>query len=90
MQGYFKFKINNKFRIAPNAGLQFEQAGVDSDKNFEVGVSGGNILLGTAGIETAFKKIAIGVHIQIPVSQNLAKGIVHANERGMFHIAFLL
>lgn len=89
-QAYYKFRIGNNFSIAPNAGLQYEHAGNDTDNGFTVTVSGGTLLLGTAGIETTCKKIAIGANFQTPFSQNLANGIVKANNRYMVHLAIAL
>lgn len=90
LQGYYKFKINHKAGIAPNAGVQYENAETDTDKGFNVTASGGHIWLGTLGVETAFKKIAVGANFQTPLSQDLANGIVHANERWMIHVSFML
>lgn len=89
-QAYYKFRIKNKITIAPNAGIQYENTKTDLDNGFNVTVSGGNLLLGTAGIETAFKKFAIGANFQTPLSQNLANGIVKANNRLMVHVAIAL
>lgn len=89
-QAYYKFRIKNKLAIAPNAGVQYETAKNDLDNGFKVTVSGGNLLLGTAGIETAFSKLAIGANIQTPFSQSLANGIVKANNRLMLHVAIAL
>jgi hypothetical protein len=89
-QAYYKFRIKNKFTIAPNAGIQYETAKNDFDKGFKTTVSGGNLLLGTAGIETTFGKWAIGANFQRPFSQNLANGIIKAQDRVMTHIAFAL
>ncbi len=86
-QTYYKFRVKNKFTVAPNAGLQYERANKDVDKKFKVAVSGGNILLGTLGIEIAFKKLALGANFQTPFSQHLAHNIVKANNRLMLHIA---
>jgi len=55
-----------------------------------VDVSGGNLLLGTLGIETTFKKLSLGANWQTPLSQNLANGFVKANNRMMVHVSFLL
>jgi hypothetical protein len=90
IQAYYKFRIKDKIGIAPNAGFQYEKAQIDLDRNFDVTVSGGNILLGTLGVETAFKKISIGANFQKPISQELASGIVNAKERIMVHIAIML
>lgn len=87
-QAYYKFRIKNKFMFAPNAGVQYETAASDLDKGFNVTVSGGNLLLGTVGVETSFNKIVAGANFQRPLSQNLANGIVKANDRVMVHVAF--
>jgi len=89
-QAYYKFRIANQLMLAPNAGVQYEQAGTDVDNDVLVTVSGGNLLMGTAGIETAYKKIAIGANFQTPFSQNLANGIVKANNRVMVHLSVAL
>ena len=89
-QAYYKFRIKNKLTLAPNAGVQFEKTKNDLDKGFNVTVSGGNLLMGTAGVELAFGKMAIGANFQTPFSQNLANGIVKANNRVMVHVAIAL
>jgi hypothetical protein len=89
-QGYCKFRIKSKLTIAPNAGVQYERAGKDLDHDFKVTVSGGNLLLGTAGMEVVLGKMAIGANFQTPFYQNLANGIVKANNRIMLHVAFAL
>ncbi|HEX5152441.1 MAG TPA: transporter [Parafilimonas sp.] len=87
---YYKFSIKNKLSIAPNMGVQFETAQQDLDKGLPVEVSGGNLLVGTIGVETSFKSIAIGGNFQTPLSQNLGKGIIKANNRCMVHVSFAL
>lgn len=89
-QLYHKFRIKNKFTIAPNAGVLYETAQKDSDGKYKSDISGGNILLGTAGFEASFKKIVVGGNIQSPFSQSLANGFVKANDRFMLHLSFLL
>lgn len=89
-QVYYKVRVKQKLLIAPSAGMQYETASNDNDKSFNVTVSGGNLLLGTAGVETAFNKLAIGANFQTPLSQNLANGIVKANNRVMLHISIAL
>ncbi|MFT3681223.1 MAG: transporter [Ferruginibacter sp.] len=86
-QAYYKFRIKNKLTVAPNAGMQYEQAATDSDKDFAVTVSGGNLLLGTAGLEALVGKIAAGANYQTPISQQLANGIVRSGNRFMLHMA---
>ncbi len=89
-QAYYKFRIKKKWLLAPNAGVQYETAATDDDKGFNVTVSGGNLLLGTVGVETAFRKLAIGANFQTPLSQNLASGIVKAGNRLMVHVSMAL
>lgn len=89
-QAYYKFNIKNKITLSPNAGLQFEQSKTDRDKGFTVDVSGGKLLTAAAGMEISYKKMAIGGNFQTPLSQDLAKGIVKANNRFMLHIAMAL
>ncbi|NML21965.1 transporter [Pseudoflavitalea sp. G-6-1-2] len=90
MQAYYKFRILNAFTLSPNAGVLYETAEHDKDAGFSTDVSGGNLLLGTAGLEAAFAKFAIGAGFQHPLSQDLAGGFVKANSRAMVHISFLL
>lgn len=89
-QGYYKFRINNKILIAPNAGVLYENSKKDVDNKFAVDISGGNILSSTAGVEIGFKKIAIGGNFQKVLSQNLANGFVKPGNRMMVHISFML
>jgi len=89
-QAYYKIRIKNVVTVAPNAGLQFENAKHDVDSYLSVDISGGRLLLGTLGIESSLKKISIGANWQVPVSQSLAIGIVKANNRMMVHFSFLL
>lgn len=89
-QAYYKVRIKNKLTVAPNAGILYEFAQKDIDNKSEVDISGGRSLLGTAGVELAFKKIAIGGNWQTPFSQNLASGIIKAQNRAMVHISFIL
>jgi len=87
---YYKFLIKNRLSIAPNMGAQFETAQQDRDKGIAVEVSGGNLLVGTVGVETSFKRMAVGANFQTPLYQNLGKGILKANNRCMVHVSFAL
>lgn len=87
-QVYYKYRINKKILLAPNAGVLYENAAKDIDRKFKVDISGGKICFGSLGLETAFKKIAIGANWQTPLSQNLANGFVKANNKAMVHVSF--
>lgn len=89
-QAYYKFNIRNKVTIAPNAGILYEKAKQDIDNKFIVDISGGNLLLGSVGMEVTGKKISAGISWQSPLSQNLAGGFVRANNRAMMHVSFTL
>jgi hypothetical protein len=89
-QPYYKFRTKSGITLAPNAGVQYETGQKDLDHSYTVDISGGNLLLGTVGIETSYKKIALGANWQTPLSQNLANGIIKANNRLMIHVAILL
>lgn len=89
-QLYYKFKIANKFSVVPNAGLLYEKAQQDEDNKTIVDISGGNLTMGTLGLETSYKKVAFGFNWQKPLDQNLANGIIKANDRVMMHLSFLL
>lgn len=89
-QAYYKFRTKSKVMIAPNAGVQYESSQTDRDENIRVTTSGGNLLMGTIGLETAFGKFAVGANFQTPLSQRLASGIVKAEDRLMIHFAVAL
>lgn len=89
-QLYYKFRLKDKFVIAPNAGLQFESAAADRENHFDIPVSGGNIMLGTIGAEFGFRKIVFGANFQPVIVQDLAKGTVHSQQRMMAHVAVTL
>lgn len=89
-QAYYKIRVKNIMTIAPNAGIQYERAQKDVDNKFSVDVSGGNLLLGTVGMEVSFKKMSIGGNFQTPLSQNLGNGFVKANNRFMLHVSLAL
>jgi len=89
-QAYYKFRVKNKVTIAPNAGVMYETAQKDKDNSFIADISGGNLLMGTAGVELSGKKISVGANIQTPFSQSLASGTVKTRNRAMVHVSYVL
>lgn len=89
-QLYYKFRINKNLVLAPNTGIQIESSAKDFERKFKVDASGGNMLCAGFGVETRFKRVAIGANWQTPLSQNLASGFVKANNKGMLHVSFFL
>jgi len=86
-QLYYKFRIRNKVTVSPNAGAMYETAQKDSEGKFAMDVSGGRLLSGSLGFETAFSKMAIGVNWQTPILQDMAGGFVKAQNRVMLHLS---
>ncbi|ATL49965.1 hypothetical protein COR50_19760 [Chitinophaga caeni] len=89
-QAYYKFRVKNKVTIAPNIGALYESAQKDKDDGFTNDISGGNIAMGTAGVEVSFNKFSVGGNFQTPLHQDLAGGFVQAHNRAMVHVSILL
>jgi hypothetical protein len=89
-QLYYKLRLASKWLFAPNTGIQFEHSEMDRDDNLQVAISNGNLLLGTIGFEGGWGKFAFGANWQLPLTQNLANGIVRAGNRAMLHVAISL
>lgn len=89
-QAYYKILVKSKYSLAPNAGIQFENAQRDDDNGIHVDATGGNLLCATLGVETSFNHISIGANYQTPLQQNLGKGIIKANDRLMVHVSVTL
>jgi hypothetical protein len=90
VQAYHKFKVGKNASMAPNAGISIEQSNKDRDGQFLMDVSGGSLTAGSVGIEFSYKKIVAGFNLQEPLRQNLADGLVKANNKAMFHLAIAL
>lgn len=89
-QLYHKFRISDFCSLAPNAGISLEYSKKDKDNKYIMDISGGKIAMGIIGTEISYKKIVAGFNWQQPVTQDLANGLVKANNKAMFHIAFAL
>ncbi|MBP1649872.1 MAG: hypothetical protein H6Q26_29 [Bacteroidetes bacterium] len=87
---YYKFRINNKVSIAPNAGILYETAVKDTEnKKYTIDQSGGYSLMGTIGGEATFGRISAGANFQPVISQHLANLQVKAGNRAMVHVTYL-
>ena len=85
---YHKFRIANKFTVAPNAGVLYETAQKDVESNtYTIDVSGGHALSLVLGAELAFKGVSMGANFQQVASQNLAGGRAKAGNRMMVHVS---
>lgn len=86
---YYKFNVEKKFTVAPNAGVMYEQAQKDLKENAHaVDESGGYSTMATIGAEFTVKQISFGGNFQTPLAQNLAGGRVKAKDRFMLHVSF--
>jgi hypothetical protein len=89
-QLYHKFKLGNDCSIAPNAGISIEHSRKDTDAHLPMDASGGTLTAGSLGVEFSYKKIVAGFNFQQPLRQNLANGLVEADNKAMFHLAIAL
>jgi hypothetical protein len=73
--------------ISPYAGIQYEQVAANKYQEDVIEDTGGQALLGTAGINMQFGKINIGGNMQLPVAQNFSNHQTNAKLRGMVQVA---
>ena len=86
---YYKFNVQNKLRIAPNAGVIYETQPKDVVYNrFDVTQSGGYSTAGIGGIELNIGKISFGGNYQFILSQELASGRAKSGDRVLTHISY--
>lgn len=86
---YYKIKAAKTVTLSPNAGLLYERAEMDTESGYEMDVSGGYTLTGTAGLEATLGTFSIGGNFQPVLSQDLANGRVKAGNRVMVHVTYL-
>lgn len=88
-QLYYKFRIKNKFMIAPNAGISYENSAKDFDGGYSNRNTGGTALFSSLGAELTYKKIALGGNWQPVINQNLGEGAVETGNRAMLHLSIV-
>ncbi|WP_118975341.1 transporter family protein [Taibaiella koreensis] len=88
-QLYYKFRIKQQATVAPNLGMSYERSAQDLNEGYSVYTSGGYALYGTLGAELQYRKIALGGNWQPVLDQNLAAGVVKAQNRMMLHLSLM-
>lgn len=85
---YYKFNIQDKVRLSPNAGILYESQPKDVLNNrFDVSQSGGYSTTGIIGLEANIGRISVGGNFQSPLNQELADGRILAGNRVMTHFS---
>jgi hypothetical protein len=72
----------------PNLGLLYENLKPNKMANVKVEDTGGNALLGAAGVEVNFAKMAVGASAKLPIAENLSNHQTSNKVRGMCHVTF--
>lgn len=86
---YFQ-RLGDVVTLIPNAGITYENSGLDSKSGVKNPQTGGDILLGSYGLESYFKRISMGISYQVPIAQKLANGELRANNRLNVHFTVML
>lgn len=78
-----------KIGLMPNAGMYYEDSGLNKSDDIVISDTGGSALFATGGLEMYWQKYSLGVNYRKPVDQNLANGRIKAHERMMVHLTFM-
>jgi len=84
---YYPLAVS-KTIISPNLGVLYEKTNASELQGSKIDLTGGSILQGSAGVEFAFNKIAVGFNAQLPLAQNFAENQTTQKIRGMAHVSF--
>lgn len=85
---YYKIALGTNSRLAPNAGISFENQQKDHAMGFKVEETGGHILNASMGLEANFNRISVGASFQTPIQQELGRGRIDAGNRLLTHVSF--
>lgn len=77
-----------KVTFNPNMGMLYENLQANKLSNKQIKETGGSALLAAGGLETNFKKLAIGFNAQVPLHQNISNGQTITRIKGMVHLTF--
>lgn len=86
---YYKIRASKQVTLVPNAGILWERSAKDLNKySSTVYESGGQLLMGTAGVECSLGRFGIGGNVQAPLQQNLAGNTVRAKPRALVQLTW--
>lgn len=86
----FAFYSISSSKTTPNFGLLYEHTMASELQASKIALTGGSILNGSAGIEMSFRKMAIGLNVQLPITQNFAQNQTKENIKGMVHVSLAI
>ncbi|TAE47615.1 MAG: hypothetical protein EAZ89_17400 [Bacteroidetes bacterium] len=70
---FFYWKNVRRFTFLPNVGLFAEKIGQDFQYKVHVAETGSTNLYATAGVETYYKRLALGLSVQQPLKQQVSE-----------------
>lgn len=80
---FFYWKNFRKVAFLPNIGVFADASAPNREDGWAVDQTGGNILLGTLGLDCYAGNFSVGLTVQPPISQHLGDGAIEANTRWM-------
>jgi|KBSSwiStaDraftv2_1062776.scaffolds.fasta_scaffold56422_4 hypothetical protein len=84
---YYSTRISS-VSVSPNLGLLYEHADAAQLQKNQIDLTRGSSLMGSAGAEFNFNKIAVGFNAQLPIAQNYAEKQTKEKVKGMLHVSF--
>ena len=86
---YYRFRFG-RVDVVPNAGIIYEKTESNTLSKQKVEFTGSYAVSALMGVEFNFNKIAVGINVQQPFSQDFAAGQTKMQIRGMFHMTYTL
>ena len=87
---FFYWKdLDKKTTLLPNAGFLFERANADQHYDGKLKYSGGDITYLTVGTEAYIGKISLGATFNHPLTQHLARGLVHNHNQFSMNATYM-
>ncbi|MEZ4911959.1 MAG: hypothetical protein R2774_13990 [Saprospiraceae bacterium] len=83
------WKESADWKIIPQIGLAYESVAKDHNNGFPVALTGVEALYGRASIDMYYRKIGIGISLQVPISQSQGDGYIVENLRTNARLLYL-